>query len=80
MIGNAVFETGIARVDMESRRMTSVDTVMLLNILIGLDLFYNLFKKTRFLALTAFETAIVKVEMSRKIGRRCHGNVAQYSD
>ena len=35
MIGNAAFETGIARVDMESRRMTSVATVMLLNILIG---------------------------------------------
>jgi hypothetical protein len=35
MIRNAAFETGIARVDMESRRMTPVATVMSFNILIG---------------------------------------------
>jgi hypothetical protein len=35
MIGNSAFETGITSVDMESRRMTSVAIVLLLNILIG---------------------------------------------
>jgi hypothetical protein len=35
VIGNAAFETGIARVDMEFMRMTSVAIVMLPNILIG---------------------------------------------
>jgi hypothetical protein len=34
MIGKAAFETGFARVEMESSRMTSVATVMMLNILI----------------------------------------------
>jgi hypothetical protein len=56
MIRNAAFETRIARVDMESKRMTSVAVVMLLNILIGCHLIYNL-------AVTAFETGIVKVEI-----------------
>ena len=48
MIGNSAFETGITSVDMESRRMTSVAIVLLLNILIGWQLFYNLFKKQFF--------------------------------